>query len=335
MSMGWVVSTGACGPLGLNSLQVAMNARAGLAFARPSPFRDRRGGTVGLGMMGGLGEDRHGYDRMLGLAAPALREALGSGSRPDLPLVVAVPERGRPDDDPRFDGALITDLARAAGVSLELGRSAIVRAGHAGGALALDQARGLLAAGAPGVVVGGVDSYHHPEVVRWLDEGYRLHASGAEDGFIPGEGAAFCVLHGEPRAAPSAAAPLARLSHVGYGAEGSVTSGEPNLAQAMTTMLRALKESSGPIEWAISDVNGERHRLREWSMLVFRELFAEEVADQRMPSLIGDVGAATAASCLAYACVLWRVGAAPASRCAIALHSEGSERGVVGLEAAS
>jgi 3-oxoacyl-[acyl-carrier-protein] synthase I len=335
VSLGWVVSTGACGALGLNSLQLAMNARAGLAFARPSPFRDRRGGVVGLGMTGGLGEACHGYDRMLALAVRALREAVGSGGRPDLPLVVAVPERGRPDDDERFDGALVTELGRAAGVSLDLGHSAIVRAGHAGGALALDQARGLLAAGAPGVVVGGVDSYHHPEVVRWLDEGYRLHASGTQDGFIPGEGAAFCVLRSEPRAAAGSAAPLARLGHVGYGAEGSVTSGEPNLARTMTTMLRALTESSGPIEWAISDVNGERHRLREWSMLVFRELFAEAVVDQRMPSLIGDLGAATAASCLAYACVLWQVGAAPALRCAIALHSEGAERGVIGLEAAS
>jgi len=335
VSVGSVVSVGARGPLGLTSLQVAMNARAGLAFARSSSFRDRRGNAVGLGMTGGLSAELHGYDRMIDLAVPALREAVAGGLRSGMPIVVAVPERARPDDDPRFDGALVVDLARAAGASLDLRRSATVRAGHAGGALAFDHARGLLAAGAPGVVVGGVDSYHHPEVVRWLDDGHRLHAPGVEDGFIPSEGAAFCVLLGETHAGTDAAAPLARLAHVGYGAESSVTSGEPNLGQAMTSMLRLLTQASGPIDWAVSDVNGERHRLREWSMLVFRELLAEAVVDQRMPGLIGDVGAATGAMSLAYACELWRVGAAPAARCAIALHSEGHERGVIGLEAAS
>ena len=333
MAIGTVVSVGARGPLGLSSLQMAMNIRAAKLEPRRSSFRDKRAQPVALCMTGGLSAESHGYERMLSLAVPALREAMAAVTQPDLALVLALPERDRPDNDERFDGAIVSELGQQSGLTLDVARSSVVRAGHAGGALALEQARALLSAGAAGVVVGGVDSYHHPKVVRWLDEACRLGALDAEDGFLPSEGAAFFVLQADAaRAALGSAVPLARLTHAIAEREETVLSGEPNLAQAMTRALRTIELECGLLPWALCDVNGERHRVREWQMLLLRELFAPSMVEHRVPTDLGDVGAASGATFVAHACALWRTGCAPSSSCVVALHSEGAERGVLRLE---
>ena len=342
-----VLSVGARGPLGLSSLQLALCLRAARMEPHSLAMHDKRGHEIGMCITGGLGATLYGYQRLVALAAPAIREAvrgaeLLSAEGPPLPFVLCLPEPGRPDDDPKLDQAdgegIVQELARRSAVALDADNATIIRAGHAGGALALEAAQQLLSAGAEHVVVGGVDSYYHPDVLRWLDEEYRLHALDAEDGIVPSEGAAFAVLSAKRsrRASPhdNHAAVRVRLIEVATATEDSLARNEPNTAEAMTDLIAGMKASLGDPAWVLSDVNGERHRIREWSMVDIRQL-GNDVTQQRFANQLGDIGAAVGPTLLAVACQQFERGVAPAQRVVVALHSEGAQRGVFALQAVS
>jgi 3-oxoacyl-[acyl-carrier-protein] synthase-1 len=335
-----VIAVGARCPLGLNTLQVAMCARARKLEPRRSPFWDKRGHRAGVCATPGVSDDRYGFDRLLDLAAPALGEALHHLTfEVPPPIVLALPEAGRPGDDRRFGSAFLPALAARSRIPIDQERSQIVRAGHAGGALALEAA--ALSPAVPAIIVGGVDSYFHPETIAWLDEADRLHGLDAEDGFIPSEGAAFAVLtpeaslrKGAVRIAPSRAAVdgpglLAALTDVRTNRE----SGE--LAEAMTRIVRSIAEAPGraPSAWVLSDVNGERHRVQEWERLAARGVVADDAVHTRLPVDLGDLGAATGPMMLALCAALWRAGCAPRRSALGLLHAERGERGAFLLEA--
>src|SRR5690606_20597515 len=105
-----IVGLGARGPIGLNALQLAMGVRGDLFEPRASPFRDRRGRAIGSCRVASLCDELTGYPRLLALAAPALAEACAGHEAP-APLFVALPEAGRPGDDPRLDSEIVAELA--------------------------------------------------------------------------------------------------------------------------------------------------------------------------------------------------------------------------------
>ncbi len=328
-----VAGVGARGAVGLSSLQMAMGIRSRLFEPRSLPWLDKRGREMGMALSGGLGIASHGVERFVALATPALSEAAalllrapGSGAQ-GVPLVVCLPEPGRPDDDPRMNGAILSTLMESTGIAVDLARSSVVREGQAGFAMALGKAKALLDGGAGSVLVGGVDSYYHRGVLEWLDRGHRLHALDAEDGIVPSEAAAFLLLQ-RGKGAGSGAVLYAESGREPNAADG----GEPNLAGTTTGLLeRAQAATGGPIRWAITDLNGERHRQREWQMASGRALATDYELTKWAWSL-GDVGAASGPVYAAVALTMMRLGLAPAERAVIALHSEGVERGVVVLE---
>lgn len=337
--------------LGLSALQASMCYRARLGEPKATRFIDKRQRFVGAHGAPGLRGDLIGADRVLSLALPALRAALvrEAPSSP-MPIFIATSERGRPDDDPRLDGPILQALAEAApSGAVDVDRSRVVRAGHAGFALALSAALEEIGRGAQAICVGAVDSYYHPDMLAKLDEECRLHALDAENGFVPGEGAAFLVLTpavsrlgqgpspggppalGAARKAPSQdvfSSPVL-LRRVEVGTEDTVVSGEPNIGRAMTAALRDLAVSSpgGQLQWSFSDVNGERHRVREWDLARGRGAFADGAVHERPADELGDLGAASGGVLAALACTLFRAGAAPRSSVCVALASDGPERG--------
>ncbi|EYF06413.1 beta-ketoacyl synthase N-terminal-like domain-containing protein [Chondromyces apiculatus] len=323
--------------LGLSALQVAMCVRARKGEPRTTRFTDKRQRFIGVARTPGMREDLHGFERMVALAAPALRSVVPDGAAlHPVPLVLAVPEAGRPDDDPRFGGAMLGVLAEQAGFRLDGARSRTLRAGHAGVALALALALDELTRGATLVIVGGVDSYYHPEVLAWLDAECRLHALDAENGFLPGEGAGFLALARQDPArgrsdatAQGRATAQAVVRGVEVGREETVLHDAPNTAQTMTRLIAALAASTPErkIPWVLTDLNGERHRGREWAMVAARGALAEGAVHDRFAGELGDLGAATGGVLGAVTCALFSAGAAPAGSACIALSSDGPERG--------
>jgi 3-oxoacyl-[acyl-carrier-protein] synthase-1 len=288
-------------------------------------MRDKRGRRMGACVTPGFPAlHLSGYARLVELGAKALAQV--APSKP-IAVMLALAPPGRPDDDPRLDEELLVDMAARARVRLDAQRSQVFRAGHAAGALAMEAAVGLVEQGLP-VLVGGVDSWVHADLLRWLDDECRLHALGAEDGFIPSEGAAFALL------APSDRTTSMWVRGVKTAREETVLGDEPNLAAAMTAMVHAFCDAAEPrVAWVMSDVNGERARIREWSMVELRASFDTPLLHMRLPDLLGDVGAASAAMALVLSETWWRAGCAPAGRALVVLHSDGAERGAMELEA--
>lgn len=349
----FVTGVGVRTTLGLSALHAAMLVRAKRGEPRSTRFIDKRRRFIGVHMAPGIRGDLHGLDRMLALAAPALRAAVprGEGESPSAtwPLLLAVPEAGRPDDDPRFAVEIVQILSESSGVAVHGSRSRTFRAGHAGTAMALVAALDELNKGAPAVIVGAVDSYHHPEVLAWLDAECRLHALDAENGFVPGEGAGFLLLTPrlakntkgkdalaretrEARAAREAReareAPVL-LRRVEVGVEETVLNDEANVGKAMTGILRdlALSAPGEKLAWSLTDVNGERHRVREWDLAAGRGAFAGDAVHQRPADELGDLGAASGAVFAGLAIELARAGAAARGSVCVGLSSDGPERG--------
>jgi len=336
-----ILGVGARGPLGLNALQIAMCGRAGKIEPRRTRFTDKNGNSIGAVRARFLPDDLHGYDRLVALAAPALLEAakvlVKSALAPPYPLFLALSEAGRPDDDSRFGPEILAELARRTGIPIDLERSVVVRSGHAGGGMALELAALRLAEGGrpQAILVGGVDSYYHPDVLKWLDFECRLHSGTAGNGLIPSEGAAFVVLTASTDEAAGSA--IGRITAAVSAREDTVGTHVPNLATAMTRAVRtaATLASGSPIRWVLTDVNGERHRISEFSRVQIRskDLFTEDFHHDALAEELGDVGAASGALLLAAACVHFRAGSAPAERVLIALHAEAQERSVLVIDA--
>ena len=328
-----VAGAGARGSLGLSCVQLAMGVRARLLAPASTSFLDRRGRSVGLCMAAGIAPGARGYERFLALGAAPMREACPANVGP-LPVLLALPEAGRPDDDPRFATELAPALAALAGVPIDRDRSRVFREGHAGGAFALEAAVLLLRSGAEAVLVGGIDSHVHPGVIASLDGEYRLHAIDAENGIVPSEGAAFLLLT-HPGAARRGTGPLravAGLLAARTAREDTVVSGEPNLARAMTQIVSEMAAAAPP-DWVLTDVNGERHRIREWMQVELRSRFAAGTPVERPADELGDTGAASGLMFAALVCAFWSAGCAPGSRALIALSSESAARGAFVLEA--
>jgi len=310
----------------MSALQVAMSARTGALAPSATPFLDQHGERIGMSRARAIPDEVVGAARLIRLAVPALAEVV-VGSEGPLTLSLALPDRDRPGQTAELAGLVLAGLAVALGRPLDP-RSSLVRAGHAGGALALEAAVRLAAEGAPNVIVGGVDSYFDAESLRWLDEGDRLHSSQADDGFIPGEGAAFAALGAaDSRSLPQR--PLARLIAVESAVEPTWGADLPNVGQALTGVVRRLLTAAGgEVRWVINDCSGEQHREREWYRAALR---AEEMLQAPVrtdPSRLGgDLGAATGLLGLAVACTWWSAGCAPSSRCLVSLASDGAERG--------
>lgn len=344
---GTIVGVGMCTPLGLDARQSALLIRARKLTPDRTAFRDRRGFSIGDARAKRIGDEIVGRERKIALAAPALAEAVRGleGVAGPMPMFVSVPPR-RAGTEEQLGPGFLEDLAARAGVKVALEQSEAIALGHAGFAAALGRALAHVAAQAPVLggargrgerarpfaIAGGIDSYHDPAVLAALDEERRLHAEGAWDGFVPSEAAAFVVV------APGGTGPAyARVLAVATGMEREESAEEPPIGEAATEVLRAAASAmAAPIAWALPDVNGENHRIKEWTFARIRnrELFDDDLTvETRLYDELGDVGAASGAVHAAYACQAFRLGFAPGAQALVTLASDGPSRGALALEA--
>lgn len=333
-----VLGVGARAATGLDALQVTMSARADRLRVRGSHMLDRAGEPIGVCRLPSIGDATQGIDRLLALAAPAFVQA-ARALEPErrgqpLPVFVALPDKARPGFDPRVPQHFLRALEGLVGVPFDHARSKLVLACRAGGAEAFEHALAALERGADLALVGGVDSYFDPDVLDWLDGELRLHSMSTENGFIPGEGAAFVAL-----ARRGAAGGRARLCEVLAAATEHEPhpwpSPEPRLGLAMQSALeraaRPLGAAARMVDHALSDVTNERHRVDEWQTAMLRayEVFTPEATHEQPLLSTGDVGAASVPMLAAIVATRFATGCATGPRALLAAHSDGSLRGAV------
>ena len=336
-----VLGVGASTPFGLDARQTAMFIRAGKLVPRRTFLGARPEAQVGSARAHRLVDDVLAAERILDFASTALREsARDAALAPDkpVPALVALPEMGRKlsGEQHKWLGAsaFLFELERRSGQRLDHSSSDVVRIGHAGFGVALERALSLVARGP--VLVGGADSYHDAETLGGLVDDKRLLGETIHNGFVPSEGAAFLSLGPVKVDRPV----HARVLAVACGLEPKPDGEDPRTAELSTELVRRVGATFAkrPVGWALPDVNGERHRVKEWTFTTIRNRDVVEIPkthEQHLYDDAGDLGAATGAVYAMYAVMGFRTGFAPASEALVSLASDGDERAVFALEAAT
>jgi len=292
--------------IGGGTEQVWASARAGIARIASSHVMDRHFDAIQMGLvpedqlpplnpeLDAIGLPSRAR-RMLRLAAPALA-AVTQGMKPPLKLFVGLPEL-KPDKAPWL-GEFIAHLAKASDVPIDVAKSVAIPRGRASALRALEEALQSLAADptAP-VVVGGVDSFLDLRLLAELDAEQRILGPRVMDGFIPGEGAAFFVLHAPNDAGALRTALLDGVASANdpghrYGSEPAKGEG---LATAIENLRGSLKEKSGPIATTFAGFNGESFEAKMWGVARLRhaDFFAPTMSMEHPADKYGDAGAAT------------------------------------------
>ncbi|HTJ83034.1 MAG TPA: hypothetical protein VL400_15040 [Polyangiaceae bacterium] len=315
-----IVALGAVTPVGLSAAQTALVVRATVRPVHELPFDDALGESIGGCFVPSISHDIVGDERLVALAAPALREVMAQPPvEAKLPLVLAVGRAGAAM--PRE--LLETDGARGCDASAVT----VLRAGHAGFGYALAEAARRIEDGADEVLVGAVDSYCDPFILRALDKEFAILSRRSPQGFVPSEAAVFARVTKKGRLAASLATVIARVD-----VEPTAASGEPNVAVAMTRLVASFGEHlREPARWLVTDVNGEPHRSRELTLVETRSdhVIARDATSVGIGVSLGDVGAASLGVATVLVAGLSAMGVAPSMPALLLGAADSGERAAI------
>jgi 3-oxoacyl-[acyl-carrier-protein] synthase-1 len=339
-----IVGVGARTPVGLLAAPAAAAIRAGIVRFGEHPYMIDRAGDPVTGAFDPLLEPNVvGAQRMVALAETALREVCESvanaSSRLRLPLYVGLPEP-RPGFTSEDVGAVQSGLAGVDGLPIQLSEVHVIPEGHAAGLSALAAATQLIQSGAmDACLVGGVDSYFQPDTLEWLDGNRQLVGAISRSGFVPGEGAGFCLIMADTAWRRLGLSPLATVASVALGKETKlIKTSDICLGEGLTATIRdALKHvlaRGESINTIICDMNSERYRGEEWGFVCLRlPLCFDDPTGYLSPAdCWGDMGAASGPLFAVLACHAAARGSAKGPRTMLWASSEGGLRGAAVLE---
>ena len=341
-----IVATGARTPLGLQAASAAAAVRARISALKQHPFMvDSVGDLMPGAFDAEIAPHVIGTERMLILAETALREVCAplesiSASHTRLPLYIGLPEH-RPGFSNKDAETLRTGIEQIQGLPIHFAEIKLFLKGHAAGFSALTAAIETIKKGRyDACLVGGVDSYFHPDTMEWLDANRQLVGAVSRSGFVPGEGAGFCLVMTEQACTRIGIKILACVREVGLGKETKlIKTTDMCLGEGLTATVRnainSLHLPTEKINTIFCDVNGERYRSEEWGFVCLRlgQYFDDPAAYLSPAECWGDMGAASAPLFAMLACQAFERGYSEGSRTMLWASSESGERGVAVLDA--
>jgi 3-oxoacyl-[acyl-carrier-protein] synthase-1 len=341
-----IAAAGARTPVGMRAAPSAAAVRAGITALKHHPFMvDCAGDLIPAAVDSELDPRTIGPGRLLAMAEAALREAcapLGDtpARLPRLPVYLGLPEL-RPGFTQRDAEAVRDGVARLGGLPVGLSEVNIFTQGHAAGFIALARAVGSMRLGAfEACLVGGVDSYFHPDTIEWLDANRQLVGTVSRSGFVPGEGAGFCLLASEGACVRLGLKAQVRLLTCAVGNETKlIKTSEMCFGEGLTATVReavsALRLPAERINQVICDINGERYRGEEWGFVCLRmsRYFDDPAAYLSPADCWGDTGAASGPLFAMLVCQAVARGYSKGPRTMVWASSEAGQRGGAVLEA--
>lgn len=340
-----VIATGARTPLGLDAASSAAAVRASISSCAEHPtLVDQAGEPLTASLDALLEPDLPCRTRMVAMAQTALRDACLPLAR--TPAGLAVPLLlGLPEPRPGFaeaDAHWVRErVAQTADLPVAFASVRACMSGHSAVLYLLDLARQEMVEGRYDIcLVGGVDSYFQPDTVAWLDRNRQLVGSVSRSGFVPGEGAAFCLLM-----TPAA------LQRTGLSSQGLITGSacawerrliktqDINLGEGLTQSVRGAIAGLQPprerIQGIYCDINGERYRGEEWGFVCLKlASWFEDPTHYCSPAdCWGDMGAASGGLLMTLALQAAQRGYASGRRNLAWTSSESGLRAAVLLEA--
>lgn len=326
---------------------VGLNAQASCAAFRAkinNPTETRFIGSAGQWIMAHqveLEQPWRGLSKLARMAARAAEEALQAVPREQwaqIPMLLCVAESGRSG---RMDG-LDTQLAPMirellGGASFDAARSGVVAQGRVSLAMALGEARRLLAQPQVShVLVVATDSLITWPTLAPLEREERLLTERNSNGFIPGE-AAGALLVGQAGAAVGDGELI--ISGLGFATETAhIASDEPLRADGLANAIRAALAEAGlamhDIDYRITDISGEHYYFKEAALALSRTLRKrkEEFDIWHPAECTGEIGAAAGTSLIVLAVEASRKGYACGSRIVVHASNDTGQRAAMVLE---
>jgi 3-oxoacyl-[acyl-carrier-protein] synthase-1 len=303
---------------------------------------DRMGDPMPAALDAQLDASRAGPERFVALAESALREAcqpLDVARELRLPVFLGLPEL-RPGFYEQDAASVRSGIQGLERLPVQISRVETYTAGHAAGLVALQTAfRSIVHGTDEACLVGGVDSYFHPDTMEWLDDNRQLLAADARSAFVPGEGAGFCLLMSEAAWRSRGFRPLSRITGVSVGMETSlIKTSDTCVGHGLTATLMELFGQLAPegdtIDNILCDINGERYRGEEWGFVCIRiSRFLRRPTSYRSPAgSWGDLGAASGPLFMMLACRAAAGGYATGPKTLLWASSEKGTRGAALLD---
>jgi 3-oxoacyl-[acyl-carrier-protein] synthase-1 len=343
-----IVASSAWNGLACGSYQTWAFRRAELTAFAESRFRCRSGARATMAAIRSLPPAELGAARLVPVAT-RLVQALLPGLQDLAPearvaLVLCLPERMAKTggDAFRTQRAQLEGAVRAAAEAS--GRKTTLFTfthGHAALAFALGDITQALEQGRYDVaLVGGLDTYHDPDVVDRLLEEERLFDGENLDSFIPGEGGAFFTL-AMPAVARELGWPeLCHLAAVATAEEpatlrNDVTCLGLGLSRTARAATEPLRAGGRALDWWMSDATAESYRVQEFQLAWPRacDVMTPQSALEFLPVHLGDLGAATMPTAVAIATQGFLRQGPRARTCLITGTSVSEERGAILLAA--
>ncbi|MDB4975720.1 MAG: fabB [Myxococcaceae bacterium] len=267
----FVVGTGVICSIGNSAAQCSASFRAGLSGYALSSVQGRTHEDLRLALVPELDLEPLSpaleseslscrERRMLRLGGEALRSLENLTG----PLFLALPEpRPAVLGGLRVRDDFLALLGAQAEVHFDPRTSKTFALGRAGGFFALQAGLAALRAGAPQVLVGGIETCLDLRLLSWLETERRLLADGVRDGFTPGEAAAFLCLSARRSTASDAV-----IRAVGTAEDpGHRYSEEPALGSGLSAALDAMQWRSQrlpPVRTCFAGLNGESFGAKAW-----------------------------------------------------------------------
>ena len=339
---GYLLGFGARTAVGATALASAAAVRAGVAMFGDHPYIvDKHGAAIRVARDAFLAPEADEFERFFTLAASAIGEALTSFAhttrRLPLNILLGLPAK-RPGVPSELAAWLSVQIRAGLEKRFDIGDVKVFEDGHSAGLLALDEGVRLIASGRAGLLlIGGVDSYVQADALEWLQNQNQLHSDGNSWGFIPGEGAGFCLLASAEMAQRIGLEPFAAVTGVGISREESLIKTDAvclgrGLSQAIELATRGLPDGAR-INHMICDVNGEPYRGDEMGYTLVRAAasFADSASFLTPVDCWGDVGAASGPLFMMLASIAAKKGYARGPHTLVWTSSEAGSRGAAML----
>lgn len=334
-----VVGVGMRTPVGLYADATAAAVRSGISRLGVHPtWVDKTGEPMKVALDGRLDPTAPLPERWKALAGSAMAESLGA-VRPDakVGLFVALAEPGV-GWEPDVARQALSGLVREAPVPFSDVR--VFPKGNAAGYAALETALALLRQGVLEVaVLLGADSYIDAVRLEGLDKERQLQNVENRIGFIPGEGAAACVLCSSPVARSLGLRPLVGILGVGTATESALIKTDDvcvgkGLAEAIRAATAGMKLPEQKIGRTLCDINGESYRSEEFMYVPLRiqAPFVDANRYEAPADCVGDIGAASCPFHIGLVAAWARRGVRQASYAMTWASSEGGLRGAAALQ---
>lgn len=291
--------------VGLTAPQSCAAFRAKISNPTETGFMDS-GGELIMAHQVPLARPWSGLMKLTKMAAMVIEEALSGVEKRswrDVPLLLCVAETDRPGRMEGLEDQLFLQIQNELDVTFGPD-SAVVIQGRVGVAVALVQARALIAQrNVSRVLIAAVDSLLNWQTLTFYEHHDRLLTGRNSNGFIPGE-AAGALLVG----LPDRGAFELVCTGIGFGREvAHFESQEPLRADGLASAIKGSLSEAGiqmhDMDFRITDSSGEHYYFKEAALALSRTLRQrKEAFDIWHPAeCTGEIGACVGATVIALA----------------------------------